>query len=683
MSRWDDYTDHPVITSEVVGDTDTVLVKNVSDTTQNVSGSVNEMLLPILREAVNRVYWVDPSETDQGATGSGKTIKAYVDSIGSTKNATIVLMHDQSANTTAYTLTTSEEITSNITFAPQNGAIIDGAGTLTISGPFEAGLYQVFGSSITVVFGFTPGLTINTVWFTGAPDGSTDNTAAFQSAHDSCPTGSWPYGGARLYTPAHASAYIVSALDVYLPVTWYGDGHSTIIKAKSDASSYLIHVNGGHGSAITNREGYLYGVTIRDMFLYGNERTPTTGAMKFSTIDHSLFENLWIERFKGPSLNLYTAVRESTFRNIHTRWNGNDASGEPDIWIKEQVAASTDSHNGNTFDEIYSVYTMGDRIIIDSDDNSSDGTEYVRNNKFSRLFIHGIQDSQDGSGNNPFNATFTAGEKAGKHVWIGTGKYNTFDNCHFLQMGNDVPGFEMDSGGNGDPGYNSIANSMFVGRYLGTNNAAERIIFLQKGSLLLSNNGIFGRAGTSNENVAIESGTLLYGWQTNHVEGTGPVLEGGTRWAVWDKDQLFYCRQTDLYDLGDVHCGTTDNISYMSMKTKTTLLDLSVSTVWTGAITQGSVVFGVTARNVTAITGGATSIDIGENGGGADADLFIDGMDVAINTTATPLDSNAAFTGPKLYQANQNLGVTGVGGAATGGTIRIQVHFMQMVPPSS
>jgi hypothetical protein len=434
-------------------------------------------------------------------------------------------------------------------------------------------------------------------------DGSTDDTTAVQAAIDSLGS-----TGGVIFFPS--ATYIIDNLDIYVPLTFMGAGRSTILKAKSDATGSMIHINGGHASATSNREGYLYGVIIRDMMFSGNERTPTVGALKFSTLDHCIFENLWIERFKGPALNLYTAVRECTFRNIHTRWNGNEASGEPDIWIKDQVAASTDSHNGNTFDNIYSVYTMGDRIIIDSDDVSNDGTEYVRNNKFTRLFIHGIQDSQDGAGNNPFDATFTAGEKAGKHVWIGTGKYNSFDNCQFLQMGNDVPGFEMDSGGNGDPGYNSISNSFFVGRYLGTNNAAERIIYLQKGQLLLSNNGIFGRSGTSNENVATESGTTLYGWQTNHVEGTGPVLEGETRWAVWDKDQLFYCRQTDLYDLGDVHCGTTDNISYMSIKTKTTLMDLSSSAVWTGAITEGSVVFGVTARNVTAITGGATSIEI-------------------------------------------------------------------------
>jgi hypothetical protein len=507
-------------------------------------------------------------------------------------------------------------------------------------------------------------------------DGSTDDTTAVQAAIDSLGS-----TGGVIFFPS--ATYIIDNLDIYVPLTFMGAGRSTILKAKSDATGSMIHINGGHASATSNREGYLYGVIIRDMMFSGNERTPTVGALKFSTLDHCIFENLWIERFKGPALNLYTAVRECTFRNIHTRWNGNEASGEPDIWIKDQVAASTDSHNGNTFDNIYSVYTMGDRIIIDSDDVSNDGTEYVRNTKFTRLFIHAIQDSQDGAGNNPFDATFTAGEKAGKHVWIGTGKYNSFDNCQFLQMGNDVPGFEMDSGGNGDPGYNSISNSFFVGRYLGTNNAAERIIYLQKGQLLLSNNGIFGRSGTSNENVATESGTTLYGWQTNHVEGTGPVLEGETRWAVWDKDQLFYCRQTDLYDLGDVHCGTTDNISYMSIKTKTTLMDLSSSAVWTGAITEGSVVFGVTARNVTAITGGATSIDIGENGGGADADLFVDGMGVAQNDTATPLNANAAFTGPKLYLANQNIGITGVGGSATGGTIRVQVHYMQMVAPSS
>ena len=80
-------------------------------------------------------YIIDSSETDQGATGNGKTIKAYVDAIGTPKKATIKATHSSTGNETAYTLTTSETIPSNITLEIENGAVIDGAGTLTTSSP--------------------------------------------------------------------------------------------------------------------------------------------------------------------------------------------------------------------------------------------------------------------------------------------------------------------------------------------------------------------------------------------------------------------------------------------------------------------------------------------------------------------------------------------------------------------
>ena len=84
-------------------------------------------------------YVVDPTETDQGKTGDSKTVKAYMDDIGGTKNATLIFPHlADDANTTTYTFTTTEVITSNITCVVQAGAILSdggGAANLTIQGP--------------------------------------------------------------------------------------------------------------------------------------------------------------------------------------------------------------------------------------------------------------------------------------------------------------------------------------------------------------------------------------------------------------------------------------------------------------------------------------------------------------------------------------------------------------------
>ena len=103
--------------------------------------------------SLQNLHVVDSTATDQGADTIG-SIKNYVDSIGTSEKATIYLIHNGLSNTTAYTLTTSETIPSNITFDIEDGAILDGAGIITINGPFpRISLSQCFGSSITVVFG--------------------------------------------------------------------------------------------------------------------------------------------------------------------------------------------------------------------------------------------------------------------------------------------------------------------------------------------------------------------------------------------------------------------------------------------------------------------------------------------------------------------------------------------------
>ena len=97
-------------------------------------------------------YVIKASETDQGVVGNGRTIKAFVDAIGGTRKATVKLLHTSKSTFTDYSLITGETITDNIAFDIDHGAKIDGAGTLTINGPFEAGLSQCFGSSITIDF---------------------------------------------------------------------------------------------------------------------------------------------------------------------------------------------------------------------------------------------------------------------------------------------------------------------------------------------------------------------------------------------------------------------------------------------------------------------------------------------------------------------------------------------------
>jgi hypothetical protein len=103
-----------------------------------------------LEDLLGNVYYPNPAAVDQGDPAVVGTLAYWVTTIGVTNQATIVLRHNSGSATTTYTLTTSETIPSNITLKVERGAVIDGAGTLTINGGLEAGCYKIFGTSLTV-----------------------------------------------------------------------------------------------------------------------------------------------------------------------------------------------------------------------------------------------------------------------------------------------------------------------------------------------------------------------------------------------------------------------------------------------------------------------------------------------------------------------------------------------------
>ena len=84
-----------------------------------------------------QTYYVDASEADQGAAGTGSSVKDYVDAIGATLNATLVFARSDTSDTTVYTFSTSETIPENIDLVFENGAVldIDTAITVTIYNP--------------------------------------------------------------------------------------------------------------------------------------------------------------------------------------------------------------------------------------------------------------------------------------------------------------------------------------------------------------------------------------------------------------------------------------------------------------------------------------------------------------------------------------------------------------------
>lgn len=80
-------------------------------------------------------------------------------------------------------LTENLTVNDNITLIVTHEALIDGSITLTINGPFEHGLSQCFGSSITVVFGNGAVKEVHPEWWgNNTIPGTTDMTTEIQSA---------------------------------------------------------------------------------------------------------------------------------------------------------------------------------------------------------------------------------------------------------------------------------------------------------------------------------------------------------------------------------------------------------------------------------------------------------------------------------------------------------------------
>jgi len=104
------------------------------------------------------------------------------------------------------------------------------------------------------------------------------------------------------------------------------------------------------------------------------------------------------------------------------------------------------------------------------------------------------------------------------------------------------------------------------------------------------------------------------------------------------------------------------------------LTSLSGATVSsTIAFPNQSLILSATLRVTAAITG-ATSFDCGDSGSPT---RFGNGISVALNTT------NQGTTGPVGNYATTPLLLTAQGGNFTGGNVRVQINYLEFIPPTS
>jgi hypothetical protein len=189
---------------------------------------------------------------DQGLTGT-RTLKGLATSIGSSKQAIIVLSHTSSGNTTTYSMSQSVTLTSNITLKIEKGAVLSIAvgKTLTINGTLDAGEYQIFSGAGTVT---VQNSIIYPEWWGGKGDDSTDNTTAIQAAINNLGVGRTVYLGQGTWRFGSQITWPVATLNSYQSFICKG----VMAYTGTDAGSAIkIGTLGTQGSHITF-EIYLY-----------------------------------------------------------------------------------------------------------------------------------------------------------------------------------------------------------------------------------------------------------------------------------------------------------------------------------------------------------------------------------------------------------------------------------------
>lgn len=123
------------------------------------------------------------------------------------------------------------------------------------------------------------------------------------------------------------------------------------------------------------------------------------------------------------------------------------------------------------------------------------------------------------------------------------------------------------------------------------------------------------------------------------------------------------------------------NAQETRIKTVTTELTVAADATASGLIPAGAIPIGVTTRVTTAITG-ATGYDAGD---GVDQDAWGANIAVALGTTSDNTDWTGAGAAVPLnmYPAANDLVLTPIGGAFTAGVVRVTVHYIDVIAPTS
>jgi hypothetical protein len=198
----------------------------------------------------NDNYYIDAlGEYGSGTAYTQATIEAALTAIGTTNKATMLLRPG------TWAVTTDLTIPANVTLKIPAGAVLSIATgkTLTINGPLDAGLYQVFDCVGTgkVVCGAGSVAAVYPVWWGAKRDGVTDDLAAISAAAASLTSG----GTIRFSPGTYAVNGTVSGIALLSDTNAVLDKGAIINVLPNNLVSYAIfYLNSVHNVSISGGE---------------------------------------------------------------------------------------------------------------------------------------------------------------------------------------------------------------------------------------------------------------------------------------------------------------------------------------------------------------------------------------------------------------------------------------------
>lgn len=301
-------------------------------------------------------------------------------------------------------------------------------------------------------------------------NGSSNDTVALQAAINATPV-----GGKLRIVAGHCK---VTGLTINKPITILGDGFGSLTAGATNnlyvggtrispfgaVNGYLITIQ---KDSILNNERQLYGVNLSDIYFEGGQRNAATGGLKISNLDHSYFQNLKFESFQRSAINLSSAVRESTFDRISTKFCGNNTvkgydpvNNYPAIAIID--VGTSDGTNQIKFTNSNIVYSLGDSVVIDSLSGAWGGVRQItfRDTMFHGVFPRMVSQIPGAAGR------ITSRQSQFSHIISAADKVNLFGG-NMTFMGSDTPAIiqQASSDGTNDAPRLRVNDYWLEGRY--------------------------------------------------------------------------------------------------------------------------------------------------------------------------------------------------------------------------